>query len=183
MKLEANWLFTDPWKKGLWIKLIVLLKYFPGGDWKTFQQHKVTIHKILLKWSWKTKLWKLTPIGWKISPSTSWLTSLAKFPSRSCKKQQKIISFYNYKIKQLWNTQDTGAIQTYSINLFYPGKVLLPLFTAYLPIFKNKWIKETYKLIANNVILLAVACFQSKLKDTQNWMCDLCGCAIVCTIK
>ena len=27
----------------------------------------------------------LTPVGWKISPSISWLTSLAKFPSSSYK--------------------------------------------------------------------------------------------------
>lgn len=32
---------------------------------------------------------KLTPIGWKIRPSTSWLTCEVKLPSRSCEQSKR----------------------------------------------------------------------------------------------
>lgn len=39
----------------------------------------------------------LTPVGWNISPSTSWLTSLAKLPSRSCRREEKKYMFFFHR--------------------------------------------------------------------------------------
>lgn len=71
---------------------------------------------------------ELTPIGWKISPSISWLTSLAKFPSRSYKIKRYSLeiqwSFKNYfnfllrfmKFSVTFKNWDTGKSRNTGLN-------------------------------------------------------------------
>lgn len=61
-----------------------------------------------MRWEWgwefplglkgeKSIITLLTPVGWNISPSTSWLTSLAKLPSRSCRREEKNHFFFFHR--------------------------------------------------------------------------------------
>lgn len=47
--------------------------------------HTHTTHTYTLHTHMHTETNVLTPVGWKMRPSISWLTSLAKFPSSSYK--------------------------------------------------------------------------------------------------